>query len=320
MKKYAPIDALKSPRFCGLTSFMRLPHLRTTTDVDAAIIGIPFDTATTFRVGSRFAPGEVRNMSRLLRPFNPAQGIEIFEHCSAVDYGDVDVVPGYIEKTYMKIVETMQPVFSAGVIPIAVGGDHSITLGELRAASGRYEKLALIQFDSHCDVWDDYFGEKYNHGTPFRRASEEGLVAPESSIQLGIRGPLYSAMDLDAARALGFEVIPEREMAKLSIADVVSRIRERVKDRPTFLTFDIDFVDPAYAPGTGTPEVGGPSSREALEIVRGLAGLNLVGFDLVEVIPQYDSGQITSLLAANILYEFLSLVAKNKESHNRDQR
>ncbi len=313
MKKYAPIDALKSPRFCGVTSFMRLPHLRTTVDVDAVIIGIPFDTATTFRVGSRFAPGDVRNVSRLLRPFNPAQGIDIFEHCSAVDYGDVDVVPGYIEKTYAKIVETMQPVFSADVTPIAVGGDHSITLGELRAASEKYGKLSVIQFDSHCDVWDDYFGEKYNHGTPFRRAAEEGLISPGNSIQLGIRGPLYSAKDLDAARELGFEVIPEKEIAKLSTADVVSRIRERVKRRPTFLTFDIDFVDPAYAPGTGTPEVGGPTSREALEIVRGLTGLNLIGFDVVEVIPQYDSGQITCLLAANVMYEFLSLVAKNKE-------
>jgi agmatinase len=247
-----------------------------------------------------------------LRPFNPAQDIEVFDYCSAVDYGDVDVVPGFIEKSYSMIVETMQPIFDAGVIPIAMGGDHSITLGELRAASARYGNLALIQFDSHCDTWDEYFGEKFNHGTFSRRAVEEGLVLPENSVQVGMRGPLYSSSDVDSARELGFEVITEREMAAAEIESIVRQIHERVKDFPAFLTFDIDFVDPAYAPGTGTPEVGGPTSREALELVRGLTGLNLVGFDLVEVIPQYDNGQITCLLAANIIYEFLSLVAKDK--------
>ncbi len=312
MKKYAPADALTSPRFCGVASFMRLPQVRTTDDVDVAILGIPFDTATTYRVGSRFAPNEIRGSSRLLRPFNPAQEIEIFDFCSVVDYGDVDVVPGFIEKSYSMIAETMQPILDAGVIPIAMGGDHSITLGELRAAGCKHGKLALIQFDSHCDTWEEYFGEKFNHGTFSRRAVEEGLILPENSIQVGVRGPLYSSTDLDSARELGFEVITEREMAAAGIESVISKIAKRVKDRPVFLTFDIDFVDPAYAPGTGTPEVGGPTSREALELVRGLTGLNLVGFDLVEVIPQYDKGQITCLLAANIIYEFLSLVAKNK--------
>lgn len=314
MKKFGPADALESPRFCGVASFMRLPQLRTTEDVDVAIVGIPFDTATTFRVGSRFAPGEIRNSSRLLRPFNPAHRIDIFEHCSAVDYGDVDVVPGFIEKTYEKIVRQMQPVFEAGIVPIAMGGDHSVTLGELRAAHRKHGKLALIQFDSHSDVWDQYFGEKYNHGTPFRRAVEEGLLAPESSIQLGMRGPVYSASDLYTARDLGFEVVAAREIAEIGTEETIKWIRRRVADRPVFLSFDIDFVDPAYAPGTGTPEVGGPGSREALEMVRGLAKLNFVAFDIVEVIPQYDSGQITSLLAANMMYEFLSLVAIN----NRD--
>ena len=313
MKKYGPADALNSPRFCGIATFMRLPHIKTTDDVDVAVLGIPFDTATTHRVGSRFAPSEIRNNSRLLRPFNPAQEIDIFKYCSAVDYGDVDVVPGYIERTYDKIVEAMRPIFDTGIIPIAMGGDHSITLGELRAASAGYAKVALVQFDSHCDVWDEYFGEKFNHGTPFRRAVEEGLISAENSIQLGVRGPIYSPDDLDAARELGFEVLTAREIAAFGIEDVVGRIRKRVKDYPVFLTFDIDFVDPAYAPGTGTPEVGGPTSRETLETVRGLAGLNFIGFDIVEVIPQYDgSGQITSLLAANIMYEFLSLVARNR--------
>ena len=312
MKKYAPADALTSPRFCGIGSFMRLPQVRTTDEVDVAILGIPFDTATTYRVGSRFAPGEIRNVSRLLRPFNPAQRIAIFDYCSTVDYGDVDVVPGYIENTYSRIVDGMKPLFDAGIVPIVMGGDHSITLAELRAASGKHGKLALIQFDSHCDVWGDYFGEKYNHGTPFRHAVDEGLISAVNSIQLGVRGPVYSSTDLDSARELGFEVITGRELAAMGLEKLIDRIRERVQDHPVFVSFDIDFVDPAYAPGTGTPEVGGATSRETLDIVRELAGLNLIGLDLVEVIPQYDSGQITCLLAANLIYEFLSIVAKNK--------
>jgi agmatinase len=309
MKKYAPIDARQSPRFCGVASFMRLPQIETTKDVDVAFIGIPFDTATTHRVGSRFAPAEIRENSRLLRPYNPAQKIDIFEYCSAVDYGDVNVVPGYIERTYDRVVETMQPIFDAGVIPIAMGGDHSITLGELRAAASKHGKIALVQFDSHCDVWQEYFGEKYNHGTPIHYAVKEGLIATENSIQLGIRGSLYSPDDTEAAQRLGLEVLPAREMANMEAAQIIGRITDRVKDRPAFLSFDIDFVDPAFAPGTGTPEVGGPTSGEALEIVRGLTSLDFIGFDLVEVIPQYDSGQITSLLAANLMYEFLSLAA-----------
>ncbi len=312
MKKYGPADALKSPRFCGVASFMRLPQIRTTEDVDVAIIGIPFDTATTYRVGSRFAPGEIRNCSRLLRPFNPAQEINIFEHCSVIDYGDVDIVPGYIEKTYDCIDETMRLLFDAGIAPIAMGGDHSITLGELRAASAKYGELALVHFDSHCDVWDEYFGEKYNHGTPFRRAVEERLISPADSVQIGIRGSVYSPDDLDAARRLGFEIITTHEVMTLTAKELADRIRRRVAERSVFLTFDIDFVDPAYAPGTGTPEVGGPTSHKTLDIVRALTGLNFVGFDVVEVIPYYDSGQITSLLAANLMYEFLSLVAKDK--------
>lgn len=312
MKKHGPADARQSPRFCGVAGFMRLPNIRTTDEVDVVFLGIPFDTATTHRVGSRFAPAEIRENSRLLRPYNPAQEIDIFEYCSAVDYGDVDVVPGYIERTYDKIVEAMRPIFDAGVIPIAMGGDHSITLGELRAAAAKHGKIALVQFDSHSDVWEEYFGEQYNHGTPFYHAAEEGLIDAERSIQLGIRGPVYSPDDVDAARKLGFEVLTAREIAKMEAGEIARRIKDRVKDTPVFLSFDIDFVDPAFAPGTGTPEVGGSTSREALEIVRGLTGLNFVGFDLVEVIPQYDSGQITSLLAANIMYEFLSLVARGK--------
>lgn len=312
MKKYGPADAFKSPRFCGPVSFMRLPQIRTTDSVDAVIVGIPFDTSGTYRVGSRFAPNEIRSASRILRPYNPAQDIEIFKHCSVVDYGDVDVVPGFIEKSLGKISETMRPIFDAGVVPIAMGGDHSVTLGELRAASSKYGKLALIHFDSHSDVWDEYFGEKFTHGTPFRRAAEENLICTQNSIQLGMRGSLYSSTDLNMATDLGFEVITGYEMPNLQTPNIIDRIRQRVGDHPIFLSFDIDFVDPAYAPGAAIPEVGGPSSRETLEIVRGLTGLKFVGFDVVEVLPQYDHSEITSILASNIMYEFLSLVAMGK--------
>jgi agmatinase len=311
MKKYGPADALESPRFCGQATFMRLPQMRTTDGVDVVILGLPFDTSVTYRVGSRFAPNQIRNASRLLRPYNPVHDIEIFNYCSAVDYGDVDIVPGYTEKSLLRTVEAMQPIFNAGVIPIAMGGDHCVTLAELRAANAKYGKLALIHFDSHSDVWDEYFGEKLSHGTPFRRALEENLLRTDSSIQIGIRGPLYSASDLNTAKELGFEVITGYEMSGMTSESIVGRIRRRVQEHPVFLSFDIDFVDPAYAPGTGTPEVGGPSSRETLEIVRGLTGLKFVGFDVVEVLPQYDHGEITSLLASNIMYEFLSLVAIN---------
>ncbi|BDG60143.1 agmatinase [Caldinitratiruptor microaerophilus] len=314
MPKYQPANSLESPRFSGVRTFMRLPHVRTTEDVDFALVGIPFDDATTHRSGARFGPEAIRRSSIMLRPWNPALDIEIFRYLSGVDYGDVPVVPGYIEDTYERIVQTFTPLFAAGVIPLGMGGDHSVTLGELRACAKVHGPVALVHVDAHLDTLDEYFGRKYNHGTPFRRAVEEGLLDVAHSIQVGIRGSNYGPEDYVGTRELGFELITMYEVQDIGVPAVIERIRRRVGDRKAFFTFDIDAVDPAYAPGTGTTEVGGFTSREALQLVRGLQGLNFVGFDVVEVLPAYDPGEITAYLAANILYEMISLVALQRRA------
>lgn len=309
---YKPKDSSQSPRFVGTRSFMRLEQLRTTEGIDFAILGVPFDTAASNRTGQRFGPQHIRNFSVLLRPYNPDMDIDIFEYCSGVDYGDINVIPGNALRTYDNMVEELMPLLDKNVIPIIMGGDHSISLGNLRAFHKKYGKIALVHFDSHGDTWEHYYGEKYMHGTPFRRAVEEGLLDVDHSIQVGMRGPLYSPDDIEDARKLGFEVIPMKEVREIGFEQVMKRIHDRVKDRPVFVTYDIDFVDPAYAPGTGTPEVGGPTSYEALEYVRGLDGLDVVGFDLVEVLPSYDANEITAVLASSVIYEMITLTALKK--------
>lgn len=281
--------------------------------IDFAIIGVPFDTGASYRVGARFGPEAIRSVSVLLRHHNQVLDVSIFEYCSGVDYGDLPVNPGYIEDSYEKITEALFPVVDSGVIPILLGGDHSITLAELRAVAKKHGPIALLQFDSHTDTGDKRFGRKYGHGTPFRRAIEEELLLVNHSIQVGMRGSIYQKDSITAAESLGFEVVTSTRAYEMGIDKLVHRIRERVGDSNVFVTFDIDFVDPAYAPGTGTPEVGGFTSREALQLIRGLRGLNLVGFDVVEVLPQYDRGQITAILAANVAYEFMSLIALRKK-------
>lgn len=281
--------------------------------IDFAIIGVPFDTGASYRVGARFGPEAIRSASVLLRHHNQVLDVSIFEYCSGVDYGDLPVNPGYIEDSYEKITEALFPVVDSGVIPILLGGDHSITLAELRAVAKKHGPIALLQFDSHTDTGDKRFGRKYGHGTPFRRAIEEELLLVNHSIQVGMRGSIYQKDSITAAESLGFEVVTSTRAYEMGIDKLVHRIRERVGDSNVFVTFDIDFVDPAYAPGTGTPEVGGFTSREALQLIRGLRGLNLVGFDVVEVLPQYDRGQITAILAANVAYEFMSLIALRKK-------
>ncbi|MFD1708794.1 agmatinase [Siminovitchia sediminis] len=309
---YKPRDSSMSPRFVGNRTFMRLEQVRTTDNIDFAVLGVPFDTAASNRTGQRLGPQHIRDFSVLLRPYNPDMDIDIFEYCSGVDYGDIDVIPGNALRTYDNIVEGLMPLLEKNVIPVIMGGDHSISLGNLRAFHKKYGKIALVHFDSHGDTWEHYYGEKYMHGTPFRRAAEEGLLDLEHSIQVGMRGPLYGPNDIEDARNLGFEVIPMKEVREIGFDNVMKRIHERVQDRPVFVTYDIDFVDPAYAPGTGTPEVGGPTSYEALEYVRGLDGLDVVGFDLVEVLPTYDSNEITAVLASAVIYEMLTLVALKK--------
>jgi agmatinase len=306
---YKPADARELPRFAGIRTFMRVPHVTALDGVDAAVYGIPFDTATSYRTGPRFGPEAIRSASALLRPYNPALEVDVTS-LSIVDYGDVPVSPGDTERTYAQIEAALAPLVDAGVFPAALGGDHAITLAELRALARRHGPLALVQLDSHGDVWESYFGQRYFHGTTFKRALEEGLLEPSASVQAGMRGSLYGPEDLQAARDMGFTVLTTDELRALGPERYGELVRGRVGDRPVFVSFDVDFLDPAFAPGTGTPEVGGFSTAEALAFVRALRGVDLAGCDVVEVSPPYDSpGAVTALAAATVMYELLSLRA-----------
>jgi agmatinase len=314
LTRYEPADSFETPRFSDVRTFMRLPNTRDLPNADAAIVGAPFDTGATFRAGARFGPEGIRSASHLLRRYNPSLDVAIFDYLSVIDYGDVPVVPGYIEESYRRIEEGLEPVHGAGVPPIVLGGDHSIALPELRAAAAVHGPLALVQFDSHPDTWNAYFGERHTHGTPFRRAVEEGLLDTSRSVQVGMRGSIYDKNDWDDAREMGFDLVSTDEVRDLGIPAVIDRIRERATGAKVYVSFDVDFVDPAYAPGTGTPEIGGFTSREAQEFMRGLAGLQIVGCDIVEVYPAYDHAQITALLAANVAHEVLSLLAFSRKA------
>ncbi|MDQ0513095.1 agmatinase [Ancylobacter amanitiformis] len=306
-----PVDSLETPRFCGVPTFMRLPQATTLAGLDAAIIGLPSDSGAPFRTGARFAPNAVRAMSIMLRPINPYRGINVFETLACADAGDAAVVPGYEIESLERLELAVRAVVDAGVTPFGIGGDHSVTLAALRAVAARHGPLALIQFDSHSDTWDKYFaGKKYSAGTPFRRAVEEGIVDPDHSIQIGMRGSLFKADDVSQSIELGYEVVTTDEMFACGIPALAARIAARTGGRPAYLTFDLDFVDPAYAPAVQTPEAGGPSAREALDLLRRIEGVNLVGADVVELCPPYDQpAQITALLAATVMAELLALRA-----------
>jgi agmatinase len=307
---HRPLDARQMPRFAGVRTFMRAPHTTDLTGVDAAVYGIPFDTATTYRTGTRFGPEGIRSASALLRPYNPALEVNVVETLSIVDYGDLPVSPGDTQRTYGQIEEALAPLVDAGVFPLGLGGDHSVTLAELRVLARKLGPLALLQLDAHGDTWDEYFGQRYFHGTTFLRAAEEKLIDPTASVQAGLRGSLFEDGDLESARELGFAVITCEQLRTLGPGGYASLARERIGTRPVFISFDVDVLDPAFAPGTGTPEVGGLSTAEALALLRALRGINLVGADVVEVSPPYDGpGQQTSLAAANVAYELLSLRA-----------
>ncbi len=311
--KYGTINSLKSPRFAGVKTFMRMQQVRTTEDIDFAVVGIPFDTCASYRAGTRFGPASIREMSCLAaKPYNPVLDVDIFEHCSGVDYGDLDSVPGYIEESFALITEEMKELFAHGVIPIAMGGDHSVTLPELRACSAICGPVALVHFDAHYDTISEYFGKPYNHGTPFYHAAKEGLVLPERSIQIGIREGLYGVADTMNSKNLGYESITAADMHHMAPEEIIRIIHERTGNNKVFLTFDIDFLDPAFAPGTGTPVPGGFSTWEALELIRGLKDLDIVGYDVVEVAPAFDPAGITSIAAAGIIQEFMSQIAWRK--------
>jgi agmatinase len=308
--RHRPIDAMQVPRFAGIKTYMRLPHVTDLTGVDAAAVGIPFDTGTSFRPGARFGPEAIRSASSLLRPFHPGFGIDLVETLSTVDYGDVAVAPGDTPGSLARIEEGLAPLVAAGVFTLGLGGDHTITLAELRAHARRHGPLALVQFDAHADTWEEYYGQKYFHGTTFKRAVEEGLLDPHASVQAGMRGGLYGSIDLDVSRGLGFRVIPSEELRALGPEAFGREVRERAGDRPVFVSFDVDFLDPAYAPGTGTPEIAGFTSAEAVAFLRALRGIRIVACDAVEVSPTYDGpGQVTGLAAANVLWELLALRA-----------
>jgi agmatinase len=311
MTHFEPPDATVAPRYTGVRTFARLPHVELPRDdVDAAVIGIPFDTATSFRSGARFGPEAIRGASMLLRPYHPVLDVDVFGTLSAVDGGDLNITPGNALKTTEQIDAALRPILQAGTVPLVLGGDHSIVLGELRAQHAVRGPVALVLLDAHADTWDQYYGERYFHGTPFRRAVEEGLLDPQRSLLAGMRGPLYAAPDLEVPAELGFEVIPGETLITLTPDQYAERVRTKLQDGPAYMSFDIDVLDPASAPGTGTPEVAGLQPREALAFLRALAGVQFTGFDLVEVAPAYDSpGQITALTAANIVYEMLALLA-----------
>ena len=309
--RFQPPDASQAPRYTGLRTFARLPHVPLPhEDVDAAVIGVPFDTATSFRAGARFGPEAIRSASALLRPYHPPLDIDVFGALSVVDGGDLEITPGNALRTAEQIDAALQPVLRAGIVPLVLGGDHSIVLGELRAQAAVHGPVGLVLLDAHADTWDQYYGEKYFHGTPIRRAVEEGLLDPSRSVLAGMRGPLYSAADLDVPRDMGFEVIPDDQLQALSPEQYGDRVRARIGRGPAYLSFDIDVLDPAFAPATGTPEVTGLHPRDALAFLRSLAGIDFSGFDLVEVSPPYDSpGQVTALHASAVAFEMLALLA-----------
>ncbi len=288
---------------------MRVPHVRETVDVDVAVIGIPTDDAVSFRSGARFGPEAIRSASALIRSFNPLLRVNVAERLSIVDWGDAPTVPGYTTESLERTRRAVEEVARAGVVTLCLGGDHTVLLAELRALSAVHGPLVLIQLDAHHDLWDEYFGQKVFHGSVVRRAVEEGLIDPARSVQAGMRGSLYGPGDMTMPAELGIDSLWYEELAALGPAGFSERVRERVGQAPCFLSFDIDFVDPAFAPGTGTPEVGGPTSREALTYVRSLAGLDFRAFDCVEVSPPFDPSGVTALLAANACFEMLSLLA-----------
>ncbi len=303
-----PPDASINPRYTGLTTFARLPRLDELRDADTLVWGVPFDAGVSYRPGARFGPSHVRQSSRLLRPYNPAQDSEPFGRAQLADAGDLAVNPFDIAEAVTTIERAAEELSGTSRSLVTIGGDHTIALPLLRVQHARHGPVAVLHFDAHLDTWDTYFGAKYTHGTPFRRAAEEGLIDFEHSLHVGLRGPLYSRLDLEESEKLGFAAIHSRDFVRQPIDDLINRTRARLGDRPVYVSLDIDVLDPAYAPGTGTPEAGGLSSMQLLEVIRGLAGLNIVGADVVEVSPAYDHAEITGIAAAHLIYELLSLL------------
>ena len=308
------VDATIVPRYGGAPTFARLPRWDEVDRADVVVLGVPFDSGVSYRPGARFGPSHIRESSRLLRPYNPAQKISPFAAQQVVDGGDIATNPFSIDEALASIQQHAAAVLETGAALVTLGGDHTIALPLLRAMHAVHGPIAVVHFDAHLDTWDTYFGADYTHGTPFRRASEEGLLAANSCLHIGIRGPLYTADDLTEDGDLGFQIIHSVEMDAIGAEGVIERMRARVGDRPVYVSIDIDVLDPAFAPGTGTPEAGGFTSRELLAIIRGFAGVNLVGADIVEVAPAYDHAQITGIAASHLVYELLSVLAQSRRA------
>jgi agmatinase len=304
-----PLDALRYPRYAGIRTFARLPTLEQAGRADVAILGAPFDGGTSFRPGARFGPAAIRDASVLLRPYNEPLGISPFAEAQVADAGDAGPDPMDIGQAHAAIQAAAAELHAAGARVLGLGGDHSVALPFLRAAAERHGALSLLQLDAHTDTWDEYFGHKVTHGTIMRRAVEEGIVDAGASLQVGLRGPLYAATDLEENAALGFSTVLAREF---DVETALARAREVLRP-PVYISFDIDCLDPAFAPGTGTPEAGGLTSREALAVLRGLAELDLdvVSADLVEVSPPYDPAGVTANAAAAVAYDLLSLLVRS---------
>jgi agmatinase len=305
-----PVDATVVPRFAGPATFARLPRLDEVTRADVAVVGVPFDSGVSYRPGARFGPAHIRQSSRLLRPYNPAQDVSPFAVQQVADAGDIAVNPFDIGQAITEIGAAADLLLESADRLLTLGGDHTIALPLLRSVSRRHGPVAVLHFDAHLDTWDTYFGEPYTHGTPFRRASEEGLIDSSRSMHIGIRGPLYDAQDLAETAELGYATLHCTDYDRLGLDGVIAAMRERLGDGPVYVSVDIDVIDPGMAPGTGTPEAGGLTSRELLATLRGLAGLEVIGADIVEVAPAYDHAEITGIAAAHVAYELISVMAR----------
>ena len=304
-----PIDASVNPRYSGIATFARLPRIEDVPRADIAVVGIPFDSGVSYRPGTRFGPSHVRESSRLLRPYNPAQDVSPFAIAQVVDAGDIPVNPfdlteavSEVERAALALGEQVQHI-------VTIGGDHTVALPLLRAVAAKHGPVAVLHFDAHLDTWDTYFGAPITHGTPFRRASEEGLIDLTASCHVGTRGPLYSKQDLEDDERLGFSIVSSEYIEEHGVEAGIARIMQRIGDKPLYVSIDIDVLDPAHAPGTGTPEAGGLTSRELLRILRALSSQNIVGADVVEVSPAYDHAQMTGIAASHVVYELVCLLA-----------
>ncbi|OPC79556.1 agmatinase [Embleya scabrispora] len=305
-----PVDSSRIPRYAGPATFARLPRTDEVPHTDIAVVGVPFDSGVSYRPGARFGGNAIREASRLLRPYNAAQDALPFALAQVADAGDIAANPFDIHEAVATVEAAAEELLRSGTRLMTLGGDHTIALPLLRAVARRHGPVALLHFDAHLDTWDTYFGAEYTHGTPFRRAVEEGILDTEALSHVGTRGPLYGKGDLTDDQKMGFGIVTSADVMRRGVDEVAAQLRERIGDRPLYISIDIDVLDPAHAPGTGTPEAGGLTSRELLEILRGLAACNVVSADVVEVAPAYDHAEITSVAAAHVAYELTTLMAR----------